>query len=218
MSAQQYQQLLDTLNGEQNFCIIERRKALELYELLEEMHDWHQFFHNTRPGRTLEIDWRVGDEGVEWIIGMRGYASAYRDLLARRDEYSRFNFQIAMGQLLGYNIESCIEFAADPVDCACSKCGGPQTDLDRLDLARWRARGCPHPLKPSKVEIEGGDWNSSEPKAMTLDGKPYGVLQPVDYEAISRNEDLQPWSRGKAQPTDETLQKRRGTFPSGNAQ
>lgn len=183
----QWEQYEATLDGDHNFCIIERRKAPRLYHLLASSatHDFE--------GRS--VDYNRSLEGDEVVVSKPGYLQAYRDLINARPTYKRHEFQIAMGTLLGYEIESCIEFAKDPVDCSCSKCGGRETAVDEIHRLAWVRQGCPHPLR-SELKASNG-WAPEWPKKSLItdrDGKEYGTLQSINPDAIKGNPALQPWS------------------------
>jgi len=186
---QQWEQFQDMLQGKQNFCIIEDRKAPVLYSLLIESHP------KDFPDVEFNEYWNYDDNTAEIVVGRPGFFKLYTELLESRPEYTRHGFQIAMGTLLGYDIESCIEFAADPVDCSCSKCGGKQTPSDYNDLLTWVQSGCQHILRDKiccgeRQQDSKGKWF----QAMRLHGKPYGRLYEMDEEAVLGNPALQPWS------------------------
>lgn len=184
----QWEQFHNVLNGKQNFCIVEERKAPVLYTLLYEA-DYNDF------PNFMFVEWESPD-GAEIVVGKPGFYKAYHDLLESCNQYERYEFQIAMGTLLGYDVESCIEFAAQPPDCGCSKCGGPETDMDEIKRKRWIADGCPHVLKPAKVEMGPLEYEGTRPKqALTYKGKPYGTLYHPDPELIKNSPAIQPWSK-----------------------
>lgn len=192
---QQWEQLQDTLNGGQNFCIIEERKAPVLYSLLAEA------AFDTLPGYVPM--YRHGPQGAEIVVVPTGpdgrYFDQYVELLQNRESYTRYDFQIAMGVLLGYDIDGCIKFAADPVDCSCEKCGGPETELDRIQRQTWIAQGCPHPLKFADDTVEFGpvliQMDGRPYQHMTLQGQPYGKLMHPHPELIANSPGIQPWSK-----------------------
>jgi hypothetical protein len=189
----QWEQLHDTLNGLQNFCIIEQRKAPQLYELL--------CAHVTEVlGGPNDSDiytrYRHGREGNEVVVSKPGFFELYTDLLDNRDQYHRYEFQVAMGTLLGYSIESCIEFASDPVECDCQKCGGRENPRDAALRGLWIEAGCPHPLNPTALEYSQvwSDESEKEYRSVTNDGKAYGKLMETDWAAVRGNPALQDWS------------------------
>jgi len=175
-------QLLDTLEGKQNFCIIEDRKAPKLYEFIG-------VEHLDILGLSYHEHYNDEDETWELIIGKEGYAEPYLELLLSRPKYERYEFQIAMGQLLGYDLESCIEFAAQPVDCDCSKCGGPETEEDAIIRKQWVALG------KGKIQLGPIEYEGTRPKqAMTYQGRPYGTQYYPDPELLKHSPGIQEWS------------------------
>jgi hypothetical protein len=186
---QQWEQFQATLNGEHNFAIVERRKAPTLYDLLASSTNHSIGDYSVTYNRSLE--------GDEVVVSKPGYLQAYLDLLMFRSKYKRYEFQIALGTLLGYDIESCIQFAEDPVDCACSKCGGRETATDEIDRLAWLCEGSPHPLRDCRLTASNG-FAPVYPETSLItshDGRVLGTLQSVDPEAIANNPAIQPWSK-----------------------
>jgi len=161
---QQWEQLQDTLNGEQNFCIIEERKAPILYAVLLQI----------KKIDGIPVTHRNGKEGPEVIVGNGYYVQKYLELLSDRPKYTRADFQVQMGLLLGYSFEDCVEFAKNPPDCDCEKCGGPN---DRIELG--------------PVEYEG----TRPYQKATYQGAAYGTLYHPDPELIKHSPGIQNWSK-----------------------
>jgi hypothetical protein len=174
-------QLLDTLEGKQNFCIIEERKANILFAAIANLD--HREFAPYVEDVTIEITWNGHDHTDEVIVGREGFFDAYQDLLKSRDSYLREDYQIAFGRLLGYSEESIQEFIKSDVaqTCECSKCGGKLAPPKRNLLH----------VEPYTTADEDGKFFQT----MTLDSEPYGRLYEVDEDAVFGNDALQPWSR-----------------------
>lgn len=188
----QWNQLHEVLNSNQNFCIIEMRKAPTLYELIAP--------EDAVTG--FPTMWRSGNEGPEVIVYRPGFYEAYVNLLAARDEYERHMFQIAFGTLLGYDIEDCIKFAANPVDCDCDKCGGHDSPEHQAARHLWVDQGCPHILKREPERFIFGDvqYEGTRPfQTVTVrfpngNTTPYGRLMHPDPELLKHSPAIQNWS------------------------
>ena len=59
-------------------------------------------------------------------------------LLDERDCYTRRQFQIIMGNLMGYKLDDCIEYVDSRLarTCGCEMCGGPTPETKLDDEAR----------------------------------------------------------------------------------
>lgn len=119
--------------GKHNLAIVEERKA-------PATHRWLQTQYKLSGQNTPYVVAWEGAEGPEVVVFALGYYRKYRDLLRARGTYTRHEFQIEMGLLIGYEREACEAFARFPVHCDCSKCGGPDTIADRLARDAWIGR------------------------------------------------------------------------------
>jgi len=201
-----FQQLMDTIENEQNFCVIEQRKAPILFEVLQNSMDSinNQCLFDQCTDDDFVAQCRFnGDYSWEIIVGHQGDIDNYIDLLGRRSEFSRYAFQVAMGMALGYSHESCIDFASDPVDCECEKCGGYEGTDDLKAREQWVALGAPNPFAfvssnknaDKVIAVNGYDPEFPLNSDLYLNGRSYGTLMSVDPEAIARNPSIQPWSK-----------------------
>lgn len=196
-------QVMDTLAGEQVMCIIEKRKAPATYEWLSSLEDI-DYFNDQDASEGLVIYENLAEEGREIILASPENHYQYISLLEERHQYTRHGFQIEMGLILGYTIESCLEFAANPVECSCSKCGGPETQSDKLLREKWVRLGsnyydCNSRLVWAGGVVEGKGPDTVDEEGLTFnmiykDGEPYCRQYHVHEPAVRNNPALQPWS------------------------
>lgn len=170
----QAEDVLSVTNGRQRLAIVEKRKAPLTYALLlEQYHDWAAGRGNGL-GADMVLQVHDAGDGPEFLVAASTFVvEQYLALLAARYEYTRRDFQIAVGLLIGYPVANCIEFADNPPDCECAKCGGPYVDSGKYQYADGVCLG-----------------KLIEPNPRAIDGNPAlqpwsrGDLAPV-YEAAS---------------------------------
>jgi hypothetical protein len=193
---QQWNQFHDVLQRKQNFCTIEERKAPLLFALLLNSEwsalgqDIHVYYHHDCDGNA------------EVVVGQEQWYDAYVSLLAARGTYHRHMFQIAMGTLLGYDFEDCIDYATSPVDCDCEKCGGPDTNASFIARKFWIEGGCQHPLQRDSEAFLFGPvrFEGTRPyQTITVcfpngNETPYGKLMHPDPELLKHSPGIQEWS------------------------
>lgn len=194
-------QVMDTIAGEQVMCIIEKRKAPATYEWLASLEDEDMDYFEKEE---LLIYWNESEEGEEIVLAHGEDFHKYTSLLRERNQYTRHGFQIEMGLILGYPIDSCIEFAGNPVECSCSKCGGPETQADKLLREQWVRLGsnyndCNSLLLWSGDVVYGKGPATVDEAGLTFnmiykDGEPYCRQYHVHEPAVRNNPALQPWS------------------------
>lgn len=144
----QHAELRAALGGTKPLAIIERRKAPLTYKWFDE------YGGVTVGSENVDWHWRDGPEGWEFLVGDPKFIAAFLELEARRSLYSsRFAFQCDMGRLLGYPISEDQDVAERGArawwlsigGCGCSKCGGPITAEERIELSAYKARTQPYP-------------------------------------------------------------------------
>lgn len=137
----------EALEGRKPLAIIEERKAPRTFGALLELD-------------SPRIILQQGDEGPEVLVGDIRAVNKYRETLRNRGQYrDRFYFQVAVGQVLGYDFLPAPDAPAAEYEaaangarewwfsiglCGCSKCGGPITRTERLQYDAGLARTQPH--------------------------------------------------------------------------
>ena len=182
MSETKYlEQLEATLNGKQNFCIIEERKAPLLYRLLVESPSLLE-----GPDSTEWIaQYNKSDEGNEVVVHPVGgdELQKYLNLMEYRDVMTRERFQTEMGRILGYSdedIEWWINEGWPECQCECSKCGGPIEEEE----------------PESNIVFGTVSHEGTRPyQHLYYKGQPYGTLYHPDPVLVANSPGIQTWSK-----------------------
>lgn len=125
--------------NEKPVVIIERRKSAKAYLLALQVAR-AGFFYN-----ELMLTDSSGKPDHALVIGYNAQPVALVcKLIANRPQYTRSDFQIALGTLLGYTHDDCVEFVRSSLSltCGCQLCGGPtqESKADDERTARRLAR------------------------------------------------------------------------------